>query len=160
MEKFRIIKEIFEEKIPFNKALGLQFNFEREGCVICRLPFRDDLIGDIIRPALHGGSIAALIDSAAGAAAWSRLDFDKQPSTIDLRIDYLLPAPKADLLATAEVRRVGKRIVVVNVLVETDGAEAELGPIAEGRCVFYVAQNSAHRAGQAWQMGDKTGDPP
>ncbi len=132
-------KQFFEQGIPFNRHLGLRLEAFEPGRVVLRLPFADPLVGDVFRPAVHGGAIAALVDAAAGAAVFSRVTIYDRVSTIDLRIDYLEPAPKRDLIATAELRRIGGRIAVVNVLVVPEGAEKE--PVAEGRGVFSVRRD-------------------
>jgi uncharacterized protein (TIGR00369 family) len=136
-------RRFFEEEIPFNAALGLRIAKVASGHVTIRLPFRDEHVGDIFRPAMHGGVLAALIDSAAGAAAFTLAEPQDRISTIDLRVDFLRPAPKQDLVAVADVRRMGNRTAVVNVLVSpaTPQAEPEGEPVAEGRAVFSVRKN-------------------
>jgi uncharacterized protein (TIGR00369 family) len=56
------------------------------------LPVRPEFVGDPRRPALHGGVLSALIDTAGGVAAWSALGTGGSVSTVDLRVDYLQPA--------------------------------------------------------------------
>ncbi len=131
-------RQLVEEVIPFNAFLGLKLESLSQGRAVLRLPFRAELVGDVMRPALHGGSIAALIDATAGAAAFTEITPTDRVSTIDLRIDYLRPAPKQDLLATATVRRIGSRVATVNIEVKPVGDEAL---VAEGRAVFSVRRN-------------------
>ncbi len=135
-----LFKTFVEEKVPFNKAMGLRVESMERGRVVVRLPFREDLVGDVFRPALHGGAIAASIDATAGAAAFTHVTMNDRMSTIDLRIDYLRPAPKRDLLVAAVVSRIGSRVAVVNVVVTVDGEDPE-EPVAEGRAVFSVVRN-------------------
>ncbi len=107
---------LIQEIIPFNKFLGIAIDEARDGYVRLRLPFRDELIGDASRPALHGGVISTLIDTAGGFAVWTQLSgIDDRVSTIDLRVDYLAPGAAEALVAEATVVRVGNRVGVVDV---------------------------------------------
>jgi uncharacterized protein (TIGR00369 family) len=134
-----LFKSFVEERVPFNNFLRLQVEEMSEGRVVVRLPFREELVGDVFRPALHGGAIAAAIDATAGAAAFTNVTVKDRMSTIDLRIDYLRPAPKEDLLATGIVRRMGNRVAVVNVVVAVAGEHDK--PVAEGRAVFSLVRD-------------------
>jgi uncharacterized protein (TIGR00369 family) len=105
-----------QDFIPFNKYLGITVDEAREGFCRLKLPFRDELIGDAARPALHGGVISTLIDTAGGFAVWTQLNgIDDRVSTIDLRVDYLAPGAPETLFAEATVVRVGNRVGVVDV---------------------------------------------
>jgi uncharacterized protein (TIGR00369 family) len=129
-----------EEMVPFNRLLGLRGESASEGRCVLRLPVRDDLIGDPRRPAIHGGVLSTLIDTAGGVAAWSALGDDESVSTVDLRVDYLEPAGlKDDLRVSAELVRKGNRVCHVRMEV-TQGAVV----VAEGRGVYNI-----HRRGAA-----------
>lgn len=71
---FAMFKAAIERNIPFNRLLGLQvLESSQKGLAAIRMPANPDLIGDARRPALHGGSLAALIDATAGFAAWTQV---------------------------------------------------------------------------------------
>ncbi len=110
------VLEFFARGIPFNKFLGLEVTALERGFARARLPFRDDFVGDPFRPALHGGLVATLLDTTGGAALWSGLSLHDRVSTIDLRVDYLLPARLAELVAEGRVRRAGGRVGVVSIV--------------------------------------------
>ncbi len=61
---------------------------------------------------LHGGAIATLADCAMGSALASTLD-DEQPVTVEAKVNYLEPGQEGMIVATAEVRRKGKRFTVL-----------------------------------------------
>lgn len=69
----------------------------------------------------HGGAIAALIDTV-GCYALTLLGAEPLP-TINFRTDYLRPAIKTELTATAIVRQAGRSIGVVDVDVENDAGK-------------------------------------
>src|SRR6185369_5469794 len=113
----RDLHDLINEFIPFNKFLGIKLEEVREGFVRLRLPFRDEFIGDFARPALHGGVISTMIDVAGGFAVWSKILLEDRVSTIDMRVDYLSPGASEDIIAEAEVVRVGNRVGVTDVRV-------------------------------------------
>lgn len=111
-----VLKQVAEEMIPFNKFLGFQATLIEPGRAILEVPWRDELVGDPMKPAMHGGVISALADAAGGVAIWSKLESPMQRiSTIDLRIDYLRPGKLERLAAEATTIRVGRSVGVVDV---------------------------------------------
>ena len=135
-----------EELIPFNRFLGIRCEEVREGYARLRIPFRAELVGGPMRPALHGGVLSTLADTAGGAAVWTGLrDARGRVSTIDLRIDYLRPARLADLVCEATVVRQGNRVGVADMRLYHPPAappagEPEQAPdtIATGKGVYNV----------------------
>lgn len=126
------IKEFFEEHIAFDKHLGLEVEDLRPGWVRVRLPFRAEFVGDPFRKALHGGVISTVVDATAGAAALSTLPYGSRCSTVDMRVDYLLPAQAETLIAEGTVLRSGNQVAVINVEV----FQGEGQRIATGRAVY------------------------
>jgi uncharacterized protein (TIGR00369 family) len=130
---------IMEEMVPFNRYLGVRAESAAEGRCALRLPVREDHVGDPRRPAIHGGVLSSLIDTAGGVAAWSALGDDETVSTVDLFIDYLAPAGlEGDLRATAELIRKGNRMCHVRMSV-TQGARL----VAEGRGIYNIHRRHA-----------------
>lgn len=101
------------------------------------LPFREEFIGDWMRPAIHGGVISALIDATGGGAAWADLNPGDRLATVDIVVDYLRPAGPADLQADARVVRIGNRVALVEVDVHHPGKQEIL---ARGRAVYNVVR--------------------
>jgi uncharacterized protein (TIGR00369 family) len=134
-----------EEGIPFNRFLGLRCEDLGPGTATLRMPFREELIGDPHRPALHGGTLSALADTAGGAALFSDVDLDARVSTIDLRIDYLRPGRLDDVWAEAKVVRRGNRVGVTRITVwqnSLSGDSKEHCVIAEATGVYSVRLSS------------------
>lgn len=123
-----------EEGVPFNRLLGIRGESIDEGRCVLVLPVRPEFVGDTRRPALHGGVLSALIDTAGGMAAWSTLHAEEAVSTVDLRVDYLEPAGLNDnLRAEAELVRKGNRVCHVRVRL-TQGDRV----IADGSGVYSI----------------------
>ena len=129
------LRQFFEDGIPFNRVIGLRVDALDRGSCITRVPFRPELIGDVTRPALHGGVLSTMADAAGGLAVMANLDVLAGVSTIDLRVDYLRPAGMADLLCLAETIRVGNRVGVTRMRIYQ--AEGDV-TIAECRGVYNI----------------------
>jgi uncharacterized protein (TIGR00369 family) len=131
-----------EEQIPFNRLLGIRGESISPGRASLVLPVRADMVGDPRRPALHGGVVSALLDTAGGLAAWSALQPGESVSTVDLTVDYLEPAGlQAELRAEAELLRKGNRVCHVRMRV-TQGGTA----VAEGRGVYNIHRKAQEKS--------------
>ena len=131
------LRQVMEELIPFNRVLGIRVVEIDKGHVRMEIAFREELIGDPVRRAVHGGVISALADTAGGCAVWSALDEETaRVSTIDIRIDYLRPGRSETLVAEANVVRAGRRVGVVDIRLFHPSAPAE--SIATGKGVYNV----------------------
>jgi uncharacterized protein (TIGR00369 family) len=129
-------KEFFANEIPFNKFLGMTLAEMRDGFARLELPFRPEFIGDARRPALHGGVISTLIDTAGGAATFTKIAMEDYCSTIDLRVDYLLPGSPELLCAEATVLRIGNRVSAVDIRAFHPSAPERT--VATGKGVYSV----------------------
>jgi len=128
------ILHAMEHFVPFNKLLGIRGESAAHGKAVLVLPVRPDFVGDMLRPALHGGVLSTLIDTAGGLAAWSALADDESVSTVDLMVDFLEPASLGGpLRAEAELVRKGNRVCHVRVALTQDGVL-----VAEGRAVYNI----------------------
>lgn len=128
-----------EEEIPFNKYLGLKVEKAENGFARISLPYRPEFTGDARRPALHGGILSTLIDTCGGVAVWTCCELEDRIATIDMRVDYLRPAPQADLLAESRVRLMGNRVGNVHTKIFTRQEPDKI--IAEGRAVYNIRRH-------------------
>ncbi|MBI2376822.1 MAG: PaaI family thioesterase [Deltaproteobacteria bacterium] len=129
----------FMRSIPFNAMLGFELEELGPGYARMRLPFREDLIGDFIRGALHGGAVAALIDTCGGACVWTGIEIGDTLSTVDFRVDYLRPGRREDVVAEARLLRLGNRVGVTDIVAFHASAPGE--PIATGKGVYNVRRS-------------------
>ena len=133
------ILRFVRDQVPFNKLLGIHGESVGDGRAVLLLPVREDHLGDARRPALHGGVVSSLIDTAGGIAAWSALGQGEAVSTVDLMVDFLEPGRVAGpLRAEAELVRKGNRVCHVRVRVTQDGVL-----LAEGRGVYNIHKRGA-----------------
>lgn len=112
------------ENAPFNKKLGVKVEaFERQHAVLSMeyVP-ENTTVKDIV----HGGAIAALVDCAATAAAWSTIDdpLAYRGITIDLTLNYLASAHACTLMADAKILKQGKTVTYLEVTVTGQNGES------------------------------------
>jgi uncharacterized protein (TIGR00369 family) len=137
------LREVMENFIPFNKFLGVKATIVTRALVRLEVPFREELIGDPVRPALHGGVMSALADAAGGGIVWASLDDDRaRVSTIDLRIDYLRPGKLELLVAEAQLVRIGNRVGVADIRL-FNGSTPDV-TVATGKGVYNVSIRKTH----------------
>ena len=131
------LRQVMEELIPFNKFVGVRAVEIDHGHVRLEVPFREEIIGDPFRRALHGGVISMLADTAGGGAVWSALEDPRaRVSTIDMRIDYLRPGRQETLVAEASVVRIGRRVGVVDMRLFHPSSPGD--SIATGKGVYNI----------------------
>ena len=118
------------EHSPFMRFLGLQLVHAEEGSVEIRLPFREEFLRSDGSDWLHGGVVSSLADIVGDYAVITKTGAGVP--TIDLRVDYLRPARRGDLVATGRTLRVGRTVSVADV--EIRDAEGTL--VAVGRAVY------------------------
>ncbi len=122
------IKDIFENKLPFNRILGIEVLGLEDGAPRLGIKMREDLVGNYMRGSLHGGVISALIDVTGGLAAFLSLHRKNEDEaletkierfgklgTIDLRIDYLRPGLGRRFESTGHVLRSGHKVAVTRI---------------------------------------------
>jgi uncharacterized protein (TIGR00369 family) len=100
---------------PLARRLGLAVASIEPDRVRIRLPFDagNTTLGDLV----HGGAIAALVDVAATAVAWSTPDLPASPqgTTIGFTVNFVAAARGCDLTADARIVRRGRQITVCDV---------------------------------------------
>jgi len=131
------LKAIFEERIVFNRVLGLRIASVAAEGVCGHIDMRPELVGHYAHHRLHGGVISAGLDAMGGLAVMASIGarhMDEAPEqrlhrfgklgTIDLRIDYLRPAIGERFELRATVLRLGSR--VASTRMEFLGADGRL----------------------------------
>ena len=142
------INELFNEKIPFNKMLGLKVESISRERVSVGFRMRDELMGHYQRGMVHGGAISTVLDVTGGLAAFmgvqekmagetleAKLGRFGRVSTIDIRVDFLRPGIGKKFIATAYALRTGKKVAVTRIELHNDKKEL----IAVGTGSYIVA---------------------
>ncbi len=125
-EMLVILKDIYENRMPFNRLLDIRLDTLTAAEVAVRIDMREALIGNFIRNILHGGVISAVLDLTGGIVASVELlkqlegkdeeEMARQMArigTIDLRVDYLRAGKGEYFLASGSVLRQGNKVAVI-----------------------------------------------
>lgn len=130
---FQILRELYEDKIPFNKVLGFKIESLKTQDVRVKFNMKPEFIGNYVQGILHGGVISAVLDATGGLTATLGV-IEKMAGhsieevgqrltrigTIDLRIDYLRPGQGNYFIATGSIMRAGKRVSVTRMELHND----------------------------------------
>ena len=127
------LRDVFEHKLCFNELLG--FKVESLDPLAPQISFamRKELISHFLHGRLHGGVIAAVLDTVGGLAATVAIaeKFNGETTeqvghrfgrigTIDLRTDYLHQGIGKRFIATGRLTRLGGRIASVQMSLENE----------------------------------------
>ncbi|MEL7041515.1 MAG: PaaI family thioesterase [Pseudomonadota bacterium] len=117
---------------PFTKFLGVKVTEADadQGSVVLRMESRLEIQRIDGSPQIHGGPLAALIDTAGDLAVAQAVG--GAVPTIDMKVDYLRPVMGDYVLARAQARRVGRTVGVADIEI----VDAEDRLCAIGRAVY------------------------
>jgi uncharacterized protein (TIGR00369 family) len=118
---------------PFNAWMDLRVRSLDENVVELGLTWKPEMVSNTEMKVVHGGVLAALIDTAADFAIAAKLG--RAVPTVDLRIDYHLPARLGDLRARAHVIRLGGTLAVA----EAEVFDSDGRMVASGRGTYFTA---------------------
>ena len=124
-ELLQILGDIYENRLPFNKVLGLHIISLKPDLVKVAFDMTDSLIGNYVQGSLHGGVISSVLDAVGGLTATAGMIQKKvsrpkeeiaqniaKVGTIDLRVDYLRPGKGSAFTSSASIMRIGKKVAV------------------------------------------------
>jgi uncharacterized protein (TIGR00369 family) len=120
---------------PFMRFLGLKLVRSEPGMVEVQLPFREEFMRQDGSDWYHGGVISALADIVGDYAVITETGVGVP--TIDLRVDYLRPARRGDLVGVGRTVRVGKTVSVADVEIRDSTGTL----VAIGRAVYASPKN-------------------
>jgi len=129
----QLLQEITEDRIPFNKLIGMKIdNLDLDNIKI-RFEMRPELVGNFMREKLHGGVISTVLDVIGGMLAWTGImkkmegsNFEEiterfaKIGTIDLRVDYLRPGLGKYFVATGSTLRAGNKLSAIRMELHND----------------------------------------
>jgi uncharacterized protein (TIGR00369 family) len=128
-----MLQNIFEQRLRFNTVLGLRVASLDPAAPKLAFDMRPELIGHYLHGRLHGGVIAATLDTVGGFAVTVAIaeKFNSESAeqvahrfgrvgTIDLRTDYLHQGIGKTFTATGRITRLGGRIASVQMTLENE----------------------------------------
>jgi uncharacterized protein (TIGR00369 family) len=135
--RLEMLRDVFEQRIPFNRVLGLKLVEAGDGKCRLEFPFKEDLVGNFILGILHGGVIGSALDVAGGMAVQASFA-DDDPfyamGTVDMRIDFLRPGKGRHFVATGQVMRPGRVLCATRMELVNETGEL----LAIGQAVYRV----------------------
>ncbi len=99
--------------IPYCRHLGITVTVE-DRALLLTMPFAAHLIGNPVLPALHGGVIGSLLETAAVAQVMFESGGTQLPKPVDITVDYLRAGRGATSYARARIARQGRRVMNVH----------------------------------------------
>ena len=126
------------QRLPYARFLGLQAQISGDEVTVV-MPFADQLIGNPMLPALHGGSTAALLEMTAMAQVALSFPGPRLPRPINVTVAYLRSGRPVDVYARASISRAGRRVAHVQAEAWQDQRRQ---PIASLTAHFLLDSNS------------------
>jgi uncharacterized protein (TIGR00369 family) len=110
-----------EDEGGFTQLVGAELSSAEEGRASVSLRAEERHLNP--SGTVHGGVISTLIDISMAEALNTMAEEDEQPFTIQITVNYMKPGKPGALTSTAEVRKGGERITIVEaeVVQEDDG---------------------------------------
>jgi acyl-coenzyme A thioesterase PaaI-like protein len=122
-------------RIPYAQFLGFALIGDGND-IIGRMAFAEHLIGNPIARAIHGGSLAALLEFTATCKLLSLTSGLQLPRIINISVEYIRSGRPLDTYARATVTKHGRRVANVNVVAYQDDISR---PIAMANSHFLLA---------------------
>lgn len=123
-------------RIPYARFLGVTAELHGDEMTAV-MPFKSELVGNPLLPALHGGAISAFLEMTAMAQLAVSEPRPRLPRPIDVNVEYLRSGKPLATYARARVKKAGKR--VANVYVEA-WQETRAAPVAALHAHFLLGE--------------------
>ncbi|KAA8605902.1 thioesterase [Salipiger aestuarii] len=121
-------------KVPFFRFLDFEVQRLDSLHADAEMTFASRHIGNPVLELYHGGIIASFMEATSAIAVHPEFS-DVPAKPINLTVDYLRPATKGPLYASAHVTRKGKRIASVSAISWQTSRDK---PVAEGLYHFLL----------------------
>lgn len=139
-----ILREVCDEKIAFNKVIGMKLIEAGGGKSRLEFAFKEELVGNFMLRILHGGVICSALDVAGGLAVQAGYKEDDPfyaMGTVDLRVDFLRPGKGERFVATGQVMRPGRILCATRMELVNETGEL----LAIGQAVYRVTAREGFR---------------
>ncbi len=109
------------ENEGFRELVGTEVSSSEEGRAVVNLQAEERHLNP--NGTVHGGVVSTLVDVSMAEALRTMTQEGQSPVTIEIKVNYLEPGKPGMLTSTAQVRKGGKRVTIVEaeVLQEESG---------------------------------------
>jgi uncharacterized protein (TIGR00369 family) len=108
------------EDVGFRELVGTELSSAEEGRAVVEVHAEERHLNP--GGTVHGGVVYTLVDvSMAEALKTTIAEGDERPVTIEIKVNYLEPGKAGTLTSTAQVRKGGKRVTIVEAEVTQEG---------------------------------------
>ncbi len=101
------------DSVPYCAHLGVKLRVNEERLVF-EMPFSEHLIGNPMVPAIHGGVIGSLLETAAISQVIWETGAKATPKPVDITIDYFRTGRAVTSYARARIAKLGRRVINVH----------------------------------------------
>jgi uncharacterized protein (TIGR00369 family) len=127
------------EAIPYARFLGITVDVKGDEITTC-MRYRPELIGNPQLPALHGGTLGALLEHASIFQLLWAESVVLLPKIINLTVAYLRSARPQDTYARAFITKHGRRVANVYAIAWQDYRDR---PMAQAQAHFLLRSPAA-----------------
>jgi uncharacterized protein (TIGR00369 family) len=128
----KALVETMKTKSPFWSLLGMELLDVKKGWAKVRLPFANKLVHPL--GIAHGGAIFSPADSAVAMALIGLVERDETFTTVEMKINYLIPFKEGEIIAEARIIYKGSKTALGDV--EVRNSKGEL--IAKGLATYMI----------------------
>lgn len=121
---------------PLWELLGIELVDVKKGWALMRLPYSKKLIHPF--GVVHGGAIFSLADAAMAMALVGLVGKGERYATIEMKMNYIQPFKRGEIIAEAEIINKGKRIAFAETVVR-DSQEEFL--VAKSMATYMIIGN-------------------
>ena len=112
----------FMHRVPFATLLGIKLTRVHRDGVTIECALRRELTNSVA--VAHGGVAATLADAAVGVALNRHFGGKRPFTTVEMKINYFLPATEGRIFARSRLLRIGSTLCVGSVdLTDTQGRQ-------------------------------------
>lgn len=122
------------EAVPYLTFMGIGIE-QRDGELVGKMTYGDPLIGNASLPALHGGTIGALLESTAIFQTLAESETLGLPKVVTITVDFLRSGRPVDTFAAGTITRQGRRVVNVSAVA---WQEDRGRPIARANAILLI----------------------
>lgn len=131
----RALRKAFDSG-PYYQLLQMKLEKLDLGFARLRMPVRQELMQ--IFSVVHGGAIGSLADTAVAFALLTLLEPEERVATVEMKMNFLVPADGGQLIGEARIVSKGRRIALGDMEVKNEKGRL----LAKGLATYMILGNA------------------